>query len=437
MSMRRTAMTDTPSRPDPEPIPASPSVGRVLIVDDETAIADLLARSLGQRGFATATAHSAEQAKAVLAAMPDILVILSDIRMPGQDGLGLAGDVLGGRTEQQAVEVVLLTGNATTEAVLGALRTHVFDMVQKPFNLGVIADVVTRARARALERRQRAARDHQLQAQIRAAEDERARLLARLDESSVVAADAVQARSTSERARGDLLAVISHELRTPLIPVIGLAEVVLKTPDLSRADLLLHAQTILESGQRLLSLIDGALDIVAMDQGLRAMQRREFRIAELVERVVARAQATREQAGSGGPVDFIITGDTEAGADGDVRLVERALDHLVDNAIKAAPAGSDVSISWHDEGGMTVIAMTDHGAGIAAEVRAQLGRPFVQADMSRGRRWAGAGLGLAFAYRVAGAHGGRLVLAPGEGDGTRAELHLPHQARPDAGGQII
>ncbi|MBN8893170.1 MAG: two-component sensor histidine kinase, partial [Rhodospirillales bacterium] len=62
---------------------------------------------------------------------------------------------------------------------------------------------------------------------------------------------------------------------------------------------------------------------------------------------------------------------------------------------------------------------------------------FVQADMSRGRRWAGAGLGLAFAYRVAGAHGGRLVLAPGEGDGTRAELHLPHQARPDAGGQII
>ena len=149
MSMRRTAMTDTPSRPDPEPIPASPSVGRVLIVDDETAIADLLARSLGQRGFATATAHSAEQAKAVLAAMPDILVILSDIRMPGQDGLGLAGDVLGGRTEQQAVEVVLLTGNATTEAVLGALRTHVFDMVQKPFNLGVIADVVTRARPRA------------------------------------------------------------------------------------------------------------------------------------------------------------------------------------------------------------------------------------------------------------------------------------------------
>ncbi len=61
--------------------------------------------------------------------------------------------------------------------------------------------------------------------------------------------------------------MVSHELRTPLIPIIGFAESLRRSPATSPKDIRDWASAIEQNGRRLLSMINGALDIVALDQG--------------------------------------------------------------------------------------------------------------------------------------------------------------------------
>jgi signal transduction histidine kinase len=387
----------------------------ILIVDDERTIADLLSRSMAQRGFSTRVAYSAAEAKQVLAAEPDVFVMLSDVRMPGQDGLSLAEEVLSARGEADATEVVLLTGNADAEAAISALRSRVFDMIQKPFNLGHVSGVVRRAEAAAAARRQRAGRDAALRTQIEDAEAERERLVARLEASSA---------ATDGQARDDLIAVISHELRTPLIPVIGLSELLLEQPELSPKEVAAYSRAIHEGGRRLLGMIDRALDIVGMDRGLREADRERFPVAVLAARAVARAA----EAAAAGQVHIVRHGDAVCVGVGDMALLQKALEQLLDNAVRASPESAEVVMCWRTADDTVRIAVRDHGDGISDTVIARLGTLFLQADQSRSRAWEGAGLGLAFAHRVAVLHGGGLQLSrPPEG-GTLAVLVIAAEA---------
>lgn len=148
-----------PARTHPMPGAAPPQhpAGRVLIVDDEVTLAELLARGLGQRGYATAMAHSAEAARRLLAELPDVLVLLCDVTMPGEDGIALAGDLQRHRAEHDAIEIVLLTGNATAETARAATQAQVFDLVHKPFSLGRVTRTLNAALQHAAGRRARAA----------------------------------------------------------------------------------------------------------------------------------------------------------------------------------------------------------------------------------------------------------------------------------------
>jgi K+-sensing histidine kinase KdpD len=78
------------------------------------------------------------------------------------------------------------------------------------------------------------------------------------------------------------------------------------------------------------------------------------------------------------------------------------------------------------------VAVSDRGPGVAKCVMEQLGTPFLQGDLSYGRRWEGVGLGLALSTRIVRAHGGRLSLAPRLDGGTVAVIELPPRECDDA-----
>lgn len=395
----------------------------ILVVDDEPQVVDVLLRFLRRRGYRAIGASDAATASALVRADPAIGVVLSDVRMPGVDGLQLAQDLLHDRSEDAALEVVLLTGGATTDVALGALRAGTFDLLQKPPRLAEVAKVVDRAVARGAARRSAARAQAQVHAAMRAALAESTRLTDTLAQSAARLDDARSALRDNQAMRRDLLAVISHEMRSPLIPILGFAEIFAAggaTDPQAQRD---YGRLIHDGARRLQRIIDAALDIVALDHGPGFDPGPPERVARLMRRVAEAATAAEcgVALAMEGPADLLIAGDQ--------RRLAAAIGHLLDNAIKVSPGGGVVDLTWgRSSPGRLEIVVRDRGPGVPTAILAQLGTPFLQADMSLARAWQGAGLGLALAQRVATAHGGALTLRPRDGGGTDATLDLPSPA---------
>jgi len=125
----------------------------ILVVEDEPLLLDELSTAVADSGFPIRVAKDAEEALAQLAVTPDIAVVLTDIRMPGLSGIALAEQILGAPATRPAVEVVLLTGEASLDDATRAIRAGAFDLLLKSMPLPELVAVVGRALVRALERR--------------------------------------------------------------------------------------------------------------------------------------------------------------------------------------------------------------------------------------------------------------------------------------------
>jgi DNA-binding NtrC family response regulator len=118
---------------------------RVLIVDDEEEITDLLQEMVDGLGYEASIARTGEEAIAAMAtARPD--VVLLDLKMPGMPGLDALGYF---RQHHRRVPVIVITGFITPEAAHAARTAGAFDVVEKPFDL----DLVKRLLAQALRRK--------------------------------------------------------------------------------------------------------------------------------------------------------------------------------------------------------------------------------------------------------------------------------------------
>jgi signal transduction histidine kinase len=119
---------------------------------------------------------------------------------------------------------------------------------------------------------------------------------------------------------------------------------------------------------------------------------------------------------------------------GDRHLLTRAVENLVDNALRHTPAGGAVRVSWGADGDHVVVRIADTGPGIAAQDLPHLFTPLYRGDASRNRQTGGAGLGLAIARRIVRAHGGDLTVANRAAGGAVFTMTLPvdRQARAPA-----
>lgn len=188
----------------------------VLIVDDDLVLARQLADGLTALGQDCVIAHCSADARRTMGQRDDIGVVVSDIRMPGGDGLELALHIASAVGAQRAASTILITGHATLEDAATAIRTGVADFLRKPFRLTELAVAVERsmalAQGRRLQAREQAARDRRI---VELEQDRRA-LLQHMDAASHRLAT-LPDRHGLER---DILAV-SHALRTPLNAIAG------------------------------------------------------------------------------------------------------------------------------------------------------------------------------------------------------------------------
>lgn len=130
---------------------------RVLVVDDDVEVAAALSAFLSVTGIEAAAVHDVDTALARVAGDAGITVVVSDLRMPGKDGLQLSIELRDGTPEARAVEVVMITAHATSEVAFSAGRNSVFAFLQKPFRPQNLGKVVREAHAAAVTRRAKVA----------------------------------------------------------------------------------------------------------------------------------------------------------------------------------------------------------------------------------------------------------------------------------------
>lgn len=133
--------------------------GRLLVVDDDNELRTEVASALGIAGHQTVVAADADAALAIIARDPEIAVILSDIRMPGQSGIALAEIVHRERPDRYAIEVVLMSGHAGLQEARERAPAAVFGLLRKPFRLDELRTMIGHALARARARREAARAD--------------------------------------------------------------------------------------------------------------------------------------------------------------------------------------------------------------------------------------------------------------------------------------
>jgi PAS domain S-box-containing protein len=239
-----------------------------------------------------------------------------------------------------------------------------------------------------------------------------------VEEARRVAEEARAAAECANQAKSQFLAHMSHELRTPMNSILGMTELALQE-SLSAAvrDCL---QTVKDSADSLLVLINEVLDLSRIEAGVLLIEAKPFRVRALLDDTL-KALALRA---SEKDLDLgcLVAPEVPDRLIGDPLRLRQILTNLLGNAIKFTERGgvvAGVELLAQGPGEVRLrFAVTDTGIGIAPEQRQRIFAPFVQADPSMTRRYGGSGLGLAIVARLVDMLGGQVSVESQLGRGS-------------------
>ena len=242
------------------------------------------------------------------------------------------------------------------------------------------------------------------------------------------------ARTAAEQADASktrFLATMSHELRTPLNAVIGFSEMIVQEDVLmvDAARRKEYAQLINDSGQHLLSVVNGILDMSKMESGHFEISPEPFAPrAALLNCCNLLALKARDNA-----IDLVSRAPEDLpDMTGDPRAFKQIVLNLVSNAIKFTERGGRVTVSASVEGSRLMLRVTDNGVGIAADDLKRIGDPFFQAGKTYQRRHEGTGLGLSIVKSLVELHAGEIIVQSKINEGTTVSVALPLTFTPPA-----
>ncbi len=228
-------------------------------------------------------------------------------------------------------------------------------------------------------------------------------------------------------ARRELIANVSHDLRTPIASLRGyLDTLALKNGALSKPERDEYLQIALRQSERLGRLVQELFELTKLDAHEVEPTMERFRLAELVQDNVQRFQLRALEKGVQLKADF----DPDLPpVRADVGLMERALENLIDNALRFTPSGGSVTLELREEPNRLWVRVIDTGCGISAEDLPHIFDRYYRARSGAATNSEGAGLGLAITQRILELHDTSLDISSTPGVGTTASFVLAAELR--------
>jgi two-component system sensor histidine kinase/response regulator len=369
--------------------------GRILLVDDDTALLQALSQMVSLRMTAVQvdTSDSALQALELLKAQ-DYDAIVSDIKMPGMDGLTLLSRIQQVRPQ---TPTLLITGHDEHDLVVQALRGGAYDFIQT----------------------------HQMRRQL--AEQQRA-----LEQYARSLEERVQVRTRqlveAMAAKDIFLAVASHELKTPLTVLKGFGQLLHRRLEQEGSAHLAYLVKMEQAMGRMELLADDLLNTSLVETDTFVLHRRPCDLVALCQHVLREYMAEPDRR---------LLLDTPAEpieGEVDVERISQVLLNLLSNARKYSSKEAPITVRLERQDQHCRISMQDRGVGIPTEQLPHLFERFYQVpgiEVQTGSS-SGVGLGLYIVKKIVERHGGHVSVESRVGEGSIFSVYLPLTPAPVA-----
>jgi len=372
---------------------------KILVVDDERVVRHVCQLSLEQDHYEIFVAENGIKALEVLREEPEIAIVLSDLKMPGLTGLELLDTI---KRDFPRVEVIIMTGFATIENAIEAMKLGAHDFLLKPLKSEQIRLVINKCREKiSLNKENLALKNAN----------------AKLRELQIV--------------KDKFMAITSHELRTPVshlkgyLAILNGADFHTLAPEEKSDCMRVINSAVLDLEQ----IVTDMFDLIELEQGSIVLKREVFSLTELLERIVQDFRlAVQERRQTLTlrlcPELCMIAAD---------RLkVKIMISELVQNAVKFTPDHGRIELDLQKDGEFYVITVRDTGVGIKQEKLSKIFEKFYEVQHSNhhsssktGFMGGGLGLGLSLARAIAEAHDGGIKVKSEMNKGSSFYIYLP------------
>ena len=387
----------------------------ILLVDDDTALLQALPQAIALRMQHTSVDISDSAQGALQQAQErDYDAIVSDIKMPGMDGLALIEQL---QTIRPDTPTLLITGHGERDLAIQALRVGAYDFIQKPID----RDYFITALRRAINTRQ-------MRRQIAEQQEALARYTSSLEQAVTERTrELVEANATKDV----FMSMASHELRTPLTTLKGIAQMLVRRAE-RHEPIEPRTLSLLEhSVHRMEILVNDLLNTSLDDAGLFSLHYQTSDLVELCQEVV---DEYREQIGPSLRFESTLP---ELQLEMDRERISQVLLNLLSNARKYSPKDAPIIMRVERVNDQAAISVTDHGVGIPPEKLAHIFDRFYRVpeiEIQTGSS-AGFGLGLYIARKIIELHHGNMNVTSHPGDGSTFTITLPLQRPHERTGQ--
>ena len=387
---------------------------QILIVDDDTALLEALPQALYLR-LDEVKVDTCDSAQGAIEQIREheYAAIVSDIKMPGMDGLALLAKI---QELRPGTPTLLITGHGEHDLAVQALRGEAYDFIQKPID----RDYLVAALNRAIQTYQLR---HQVKVQQLALELH-ARSLERM----------VQQRTKelveSNAAKDKFLSIVSHELKTPLTSLKGMTQLFRR--QIERSDAVevvsMGLADMERSIRRMEILVNDLLDSSLIETNMFVLHRKRLNLVELCRHLI-----DEYTAGYGPALTFEVPGEPiEVEVDAD--RISQVLLNLLSNARKYSSKGSPITVMLQQVGYEATVSVRDMGVGIPPEMLPNIFEQFYRVPGVEVQNGAhiGLGLGLYISRKIVERHGGHIDVQSVPGHGSTFSIVLPLYVDPTA-----
>jgi len=369
--------------------PAAPET--VVVIDDDYAMRLSCRKILAKMGLrAEVFEDGARGLEGVAALKPGLVVV--DLKMPGISGMEVVSRV---HEIDPQIIIVVITGYATIDTAIEAMKSGAYDFLPKPFSPDELRLIVNRG----LDRRRLALESQQ-------AEIERALLKRRF------------------------VTFVSHQLRTPLVAIHQYLDVLkhLDQGDNMQARRQEWIDRCLKRTEELQNLISDWLTLARVEGGTLTKERVRADLNQIIGGILKTYQ---EMAAAEGVALQNALPEEPLCVCGDRSCLSVLFDNLITNGIKYNKPGGRVRVSGCTEGGEVMIAVADTGVGIPEKYRPYLFDEFFRIRDDSAKRTAGTGLGLHISKRIVNEMAGSIDVESEAGAGSTFRVRLPAWREPE------